>query len=146
MMEKLFHFIFDSFPPSTNDLYAVIRGRKILTSKGRAYKNAIKYEVAKKGIMTPMDIMKKYEFYYKLIAPDWKVKKWPNATLKYRKFDLSNRIKCLEDAICESLGIDDSQIFKIMMEKVDGTEKKVEVIIRVIEDECETKGKSIDGK
>jgi Holliday junction resolvase RusA-like endonuclease len=34
-----------------------------------------------------------------------------------KKMDVDNKIKCVQDAVCKMLGIDDSQIFRVVAEK-----------------------------
>lgn len=36
---------------------------------------------------------------------------------RIKKLDISNRIKSVEDCICKAIGIDDSQIFRVVAEK-----------------------------
>lgn len=37
---------------------------------------------------------------------------------RIKKLDISNRLKSCEDCICKAIGIDDSQIFRIVAEKI----------------------------
>lgn len=52
--------------------------------------------------------------------------KTKGAKNRYKKWDVSNRVKVLEDAICESIGIDDSQIVHLEIEKKCRTGNQVE--------------------
>ncbi len=52
---------------------------------------------------------------------------------RYKRIDLSNRIKLLEDCVRDALDIDDSQTFAASQEKHqirDGEEERVEIIIQ----------------
>ena len=108
--------IFDGLPPSTNKLYTVARGRKILTTEGRRYKRKIAQEIAQcypthEGFTRDDAISLSIHLVLDIVT------KSKNAKNRYKKWDVSNRIKVREDAVCESLGIDDSQILRLTVEK-----------------------------
>ena len=86
-------------PPSSNEAYAVFRGRKILTRKAREWRNyaswAISHQAQSKRIDGKVSVSSEFIF------PD------------FRRRDQSNYIKQLYDAITDS-GIisDDSMIYE----------------------------------
>lgn len=95
-------------PPSVNEAYATVHGRRVLVSKGRDYKASVTARCS-----------------------PWGRESWLTMTItitmplmfkngRVRKFDASNRIKLLEDAVCEGLGIDDCWVRKLTVEKVEG--------------------------
>jgi len=121
----------DRYPPSVNRLYSVVRGRKILSQEARAYKRYIKLLLAEQMIQN-FETSGKFRFHYVLFGR-WINKGWPKTKTKFRRFDISNRLKCLEDAICEGLGIDDSQVFQIEIEKREDERERIEVRILCVE-------------
>jgi Holliday junction resolvase RusA-like endonuclease len=59
-----------------------------------------------------------------LDMPDIFNKGWPEkAKTRYKKLDVSNRVKLLEDAIAHAGGIDDSQFVNVMSAKRQGAEQ-----------------------
>jgi Holliday junction resolvase RusA-like endonuclease len=53
--------------------------------------------------------------------PDILNKGWPKkARTRYKKFDVSNRVKLLEDALSTAVGMDDSQFFLTLAAKREG--------------------------
>ncbi len=84
-------------PPSENHYYAVVRGRKILSSAGRKYKLAVKAICLK-------------EFGARLPFPDGDVMVQYVWTRGRKAGDLTNRSKALLDALSGVIYRDDSQI------------------------------------
>lgn len=121
---------FQQYPPSTNNLYTIARGRKILSHFARAYKKYVKFSIAEQ-MPAAINPHGKFRFHY-ILYDKWTNKGWPKTKTRYRRFDISNRLKCLEDAICESFAIDDSQIFQIEIEKRENAEKKG-IEVRIVE-------------
>ena len=105
------------YPPQSNHLYTVVRGRKVLSSKGRAYRKQIE---AYRPVIGPFTGRIKLTIY--AYMPD------------NRKRDLSNILKSLEDAMT-SAGFwnDDSQIDDLRIVRT-GVESpgRVEVYIQTI--------------
>jgi len=127
----VFRLELEKWPPSTNKLYTVWRNRKILSKEGMAYHNYVKFAVAQ--AMPPVIEMEEAcEVHFLLYRPDWTNRGWPGkAKTRYKKIDLTNRLKCVEDALAESLAIDDSQFFDVITRKCKGTEKIViEVLVK----------------
>jgi Holliday junction resolvase RusA-like endonuclease len=120
----MIYIVLDSLPPSSNQAYfnapskkgkngAMQRGGRVLTTAGKAYKSEVVNHIAKHhGMQTQQ--LKKDATIGCLIAygfPDLLSKNWPEkAQWRYRKNDLANRPKLLQDAIVEATSIDDSQI------------------------------------
>jgi len=115
------------WPPSTNKLFTVARNRKILSAEGRAYHNYIRFIVAQ-AMPPPVRRDIAYAFQMQLYRKDWTNKNWPKTKEKFKRFDLSNRIKCVEDGIVAALDMDDSQFFHMEHEKIYGDPK---IIIRI---------------
>jgi len=69
-----------------------------------------------------------YDFYFNNVeTKSWLKKK---SATRFRKIDISNRVKVLEDGVSESLGIDDSQFMNILLTKNE-TDKDEYVNIRI---------------
>ena len=122
-------------PISTNKAYVTTRsGRRILSSKGKVYKQQVKDIIGQKLALSP-NIVPEGPLHLKILLLFLEVenKGWSTGKAKnrYKKIDVSNRVKLLEDAICESLGIDDSMFFSLTVRKRRSPDAKeyVKVII-----------------
>jgi Holliday junction resolvase RusA-like endonuclease len=111
-------------PPSINQLYFTKGGRRILTADGRIYKDCIKSALAELG-SNAKDLEIPELHNHKLsIRMDFFLgrvenKSWSSGKTqtRFKKVDISNRVKVLEDALVEGLGIDDSQFFNMFISK-----------------------------
>ena len=52
---------------------------------------------------------------------------------KVRKVDLTNRVKFIEDCVCTALGIDDSHIFRVVLNKHDSEDEVTEIKLNEID-------------
>lgn len=95
-------------PPSVNHLYATVRGRRVLTKEGRKYKKLVSEMFEHLGGDT-------MPVWFRLIIELRLPLYFKNG--KVRKFDASNRVKVLEDAVCEGMGIDDSRVIQLVVTK-----------------------------
>ena len=104
------------WPPTVNTYYTVVKGRKILSKKGRAFKADCKYFIPK----LPDPIKGELSVLVEVCMPD------------KRRRDLDNLLKPILDALGD-YGVyeDDSQIVDLQIKKVDG--KKGEVLILIKE-------------
>ena len=108
-------------PPSVNKLYATVRGRRIMTTKGKAVKHEITQLVVKHIASMP-DLFRSerklrltVDLYFAAVEnAGWSKGKAKN---RYKRIDVSNRAKLLEDALFSGIGIDDSLIFELIMRK-----------------------------
>jgi|SRR5688572_18137476 len=117
--------VLDSLPPTSNQAYfnmpskksakgkGMERGGRVLTSAGKAYKKEVINHIVKHhGMQTQQ--LKKDATISCMIAygfPDLINKGWPDkAEWRYKRNDLMNRPKLLQDAIVEATSMDDSQI------------------------------------
>jgi Holliday junction resolvase RusA-like endonuclease len=121
-------------PPSVNSLYFTNKGRRTLSSEGRQYKDMIHGLVATKCrelatvSLENVRLAISYDFYFNNVeTKSWLKKK---SATRFRKIDISNRVKVLEDGVSESLGIDDSQFMNILLTKNE-TDKDEYVNIRI---------------
>lgn len=132
--------IFPILPPSSNHIY--IKGT-ILTSQARDYaekfaKFASQHHLHEINQMNPKGIFALHLrfFFGSLINETYGNTKFPpsrRAKTRYKKIDLSNRIKLLEDCVRDALEIDDSHTFAASQEKhQDAGNPRVEIEIEEI--------------
>lgn len=119
----MIYIVMEGLPPSSNQAYfnmpskktkeGMKRGGRVLTRAGEAYKReVVQYIVKNHGHQTRE--LRKDATIGCFIAygfPDMMNSGWPKeAQWRYKKNDLANRPKLLQDAICEATAMDDSQI------------------------------------
>lgn len=115
-------------PPSVNKLFTTVRDpasgviKRVLTSNARRIRKLICAMVS-----AELDPTRVYE-----LRIDIYLNAWTRAG-KVRRVDLTNRVKFLEDCVCTALGIDDSHVFRVIMEKHDADQERTVVNIRAIE-------------
>ena len=95
------------YPPSTNHAYAVVRGRKVKTAIARAYAHEVGWRVANSVRTDPNG---------------WRPTSTDRLTLTIavyppdrRRRDLSNVEKLCTDAVCAQLGVDDGQVDRLTL-------------------------------
>jgi hypothetical protein len=99
-------------PPSVNKLFTTVRDpasgviKRVLTDKARRIRRLVQAMID-----TTLDPSRTYELHLDLFMPCFTKKGG------VRKVDVSNRIKFIEDCVCEALGIDDSHIFRVVLTK-----------------------------
>jgi crossover junction endodeoxyribonuclease RusA len=110
-------------PPSINHQYATVNGRRLLSSKGRAYKTQVSQEVWVVLTQSPF-------------APAFRDRLLTGPlALSIRFFfatslrrDLDGGLKIAQDAVCEGLGINDNRITETHLYKhVDKAHPRIEV-------------------
>lgn len=121
-------------PPSTNKLYYTKGGIRHLSAAGKIYHHKVKIAILSsiafspdfmEGLDTPLSL--DLTFYFtELENKGWLQGK---AKSRYKRVDLSNRVKVLEDAIAEALCIDDKLFFSITLRKMQRPREGVRVII-----------------
>lgn len=111
-------------PMSVNKAYVNIKGRRALSKEGKIYKNSVTTGLAKQLSLCT-------QVFEKLVIPNTPLqmelrlffaavenKGYPNkAKTRYKRMDVSNRVKLIEDAIFDALGVDDSAIFSLTITK-----------------------------
>lgn len=108
-------------PPSVNNAYATVHGRRVLTREGREFKASATALVRKAaaGQCAPVWLTMTIRLYLPLCYKNGKV----------RRVDVSNRVKLLEDAVCEGLGVDDCRVRRLVVEKFDAHDERADVIV-----------------
>jgi Holliday junction resolvase RusA-like endonuclease len=125
-------------PPSANNAYANVRGRKILTKEGRKYITETKTYLAENfpkqlRIFQPN---KPYQVFFRFFFEAIENKNFfeGKGETRYKVIDLTNRVKLLEDCLKEAGGIDDSQHLRFILDKQQGEERS-EIWVWSLEDE-----------
>lgn len=112
-------------PISVNKAYVTVRGRRILSKEGKIYKSTVTTGVAKQlSLCTQYTDLVNEETPLKLEITLYlertENKGYPKKTkTRYKRVDVSNRVKLLEDALFDALGVDDSSVFSLTITKQD---------------------------
>lgn len=123
-MLKTFRMTYPALPPSSNKIY--FRGT-ILRKEARDYAEKFSLYAAQHHLheisqMNPEGLFALHLrfFFDTLVNETWNDMKLPpsrRAKSRYKRLDLTNRIKLLEDCVRDALDIDDSQTFAATQEK-----------------------------
>jgi Holliday junction resolvase RusA-like endonuclease len=109
-----------TMPPSVNHAYFTgSHGRRVLSTEGKKYKAQVRemfcHLTPGSTIWFTLRITLGMALYFK--------------NGKVRTFDASNRIKLLEDAVFDAIGIDDSRVRRLEVEKTESDYEFAEVEI-----------------
>lgn len=150
-------FVLREKPISINEAYSTSRGRRFLTSEGRAFESRMTAAASEAIVKSQMSQLvgwnRVVDSIYKngggihlmihLYLSDLYNGKWKvggNETDKgerrspYKKLDASNYIKLIEDAIVKGTGIDDScHLFTGIEKHHDSDDPRIEVVYTVLE-------------
>jgi len=138
--EKL-EIVYPEMPPTSNKIY--FRGT-ILTTKAREYAERFAEHMRQHlhliNEMEPSCIYALHLrfFFFELVNRSWNNPDFPpskQAKDRYKKIDLTNRIKLLEDCVRDALAIDDSHTFASSQEKHQcgpGEPERVEITVQKI--------------
>ncbi|MCC6572914.1 MAG: RusA family crossover junction endodeoxyribonuclease [Planctomycetes bacterium] len=111
-------------PPSVNKLFATIFDdktgvtRRVLTSQARRIRRLI-FTLVRGKLRRDRLYELQVEVFLRAYTKSGSV----------RQVDLTNRIKFLEDCVCAALGIDDRQIFRVILNKTHATSEQTRVVI-----------------
>jgi Holliday junction resolvase RusA-like endonuclease len=142
-MRTLLEVCYPELPPTSNRLY--FRGTMLTAVAKRYAEGFSKFMMQKHGSeILEMDRSSTYAlhlrfFFKKLENAGWNDPKCPPSRRpksRYKKIDLSNRIKLLEDCVRDALDIDDSQTFAASQEKhqcAEGEGERVEITVQRVE-------------
>jgi Holliday junction resolvase RusA-like endonuclease len=139
-MRDILEFTYPVIPPTSNKLY--FRGT-MLTEVARKYaEDFSKFMMQNHGAeILEMDKTSVYALHLRFFFTSLENAKWNDPKCppskrpktRYKRLDLSNRIKLLEDCIRDALDIDDAQTFAASQEKHQvrqGEPERVEIIIQ----------------
>lgn len=138
---KVLKMVYGELPPTSNKLY--FRGT-ILTKIAKEYAERFSMAISREYLpeinqLNPNALYGMHlHFYFETVVNDSynnpKVPKSKRAKSRYKRFDLTNRIKLLEDCIRDALAIDDSQTFVACQEKhMDSKNPRVEIFIHEVQ-------------
>jgi crossover junction endodeoxyribonuclease RusA len=117
-------------PPSINQQYATVRGRRVLSRTSRAFKKEARKIIrqlrAQNVIPDPLVQMLKegyvglfLDFYFETPL----------------RRDLDGGLKITQDAVCEALGVDDNRVVDIhLVKRIDPLRPRVEVELEAMPD------------
>ena len=128
-------------PPSTNKLYYNLRGGRGKTQQAQAYQARFMQGLVEHMTNTwaaPMDTNGFYEVRLLFTMRNCENKTYPKKTAKrFKRMDVSNLMKLVEDGIAKATGVDDTNNFIVSAYKVPlkaGIREGVVVLIREISD------------
>lgn len=106
-------------PPSSNNAFVTVGNRRVLSKEARAFKDLVQWTVKTGPRPLP-----------KFSGPvsvtlTFHSNRWLTKAGKPRRIDLGNMEKLLVDATFEMLHMDDSNIWKLTLRKLDGPEESV---------------------
>lgn len=139
----MIHMQIPTVPISTNAAYIKGRGgRRILSSAGAAYKLETKTYLTSKyfgliGKFKP-DPNEPIACFVQLMMPIYNdtFGAAKGAKTRYKKLDVSNRQKLLEDVMAEVLGVDDSNNVTVVFRKKNSTELRTDILLWLPEKEA----------
>ena len=120
----MIRLVIPSLPPSANNAYFNLpKGGRALTTGAKKYLTETKaylsqnYRIELASFQPDVP----YGLWVRFYFPDLENTTWPKAAkTRYKKFDATNRIKLLEDALKDVAGIDDSQHLVVILQKLQG--------------------------
>lgn len=131
-MSGIIKISFRGLPLSANHAYFDRPGGgRVLKAAGKGYKTEVSAFIVRYHQNEIRDLQKDraYGLAIKLVSPNIENAGWPHkAATRYKKFDISNRVKLLEDALMEAFGIDDCQILDLYVSKRKGEEETTHVL------------------
>ena len=115
-------FVVLPLPPSINHQYATVNGRRVLSSKGRHYKNAVAKHLSAILHQSPH----RADFFESLgtHALSLSIRFYFKTALRR---DLDGGLKISQDAICQAISLNDNRITEIHLHKdLDATRPRME--------------------
>jgi len=107
-------------PPTSNNIYVRHpqgKGR-ILSAQARTFKIKAMRAVQAGGRLVSLQLQQNVPYELRLaIFFDQVENKQSSTGARYKKMDLSNRIKLIEDTVAEAVGLDDCHNFRLVIEK-----------------------------
>jgi Holliday junction resolvase RusA-like endonuclease len=92
---------------------------KRLTKKARRFKQKTLQVLQEEGNVALMKFEDNipYELHICVFFDIIQNKGWPKTDFKYKRIDVTNRVKLIEDAVSDAVGIDDRHNFRVVIEK-----------------------------
>jgi Holliday junction resolvase RusA-like endonuclease len=135
-----------NLPPSTNKLYRKVGHAMVLTTESQQYHKHVQKivgETAYKLVGFPIDGETIYKVDIDMELSQVENAGWyeyeksgeRKAKTRYKRIDVDNRVKFVQDCVVKTLGIpDDCQIFSVSITKRKGAEDRIIFNIAVIDD------------
>lgn len=124
----------NALPPSVNRMYRNgAFGRKVPTKELQIFKSQSKMKLMKQWLAEePLKDNVPYTVSLTFYIPDMENKGWPkSAKSRFKKKDVSNLIKAVEDVVADACGVDDKNFVEMTVTKVAGVEPGV--LINIVE-------------
>lgn len=125
-----------SSPPSMNSMYRPNKwGRLVLSAEGKRYKRRVQNTLHEQWTLTAsgfFDKEKAYELGIVVVMESDKIynKGWPTkAKARFKRVDVSNLVKIVEDAVSEFAQLDDSHNFRVVVQKTPALEDEEPCVI-----------------
>lgn len=123
-------------PPSVNDMYMTVRaGKKTMravTPAGKKFKKESEAYLAKHYPLQLARLKKNrpYGLFLRFEFQGLVNKGWANRTTdRYKRFDVTNRVKVIEDTLVNVSAVDDSHFMLVTCEKVQGPVERTTIFI-----------------
>ena len=129
--EKLHHARFElPLPPSINQQYATVKGRRVLSRASRAYKKDVARTIGqlrKEGVISEELVTALQEGFIGLFIDFF--------FQTPRRRDLDGGLKITQDAICDALGVNDNRVVDVhLVKRIDPRRTRIEVELEAIPD------------
>lgn len=118
-------------PPGINEQYATVKGRRVLSAEARRFKAEVNSEIASLSYAgrLPAAMIEALRSAYLALFIDFYFK-------TPMKRDLDGGLKITQDALCESLGINDNRVVDIhLVKRIDPLNPRIDVTLEVIKEE-----------
>lgn len=117
-------------PPSINQQYATVRGRRVLSKDSRQYKKRVGKTIRRlraRGIISNALVAALRQGYVGLFIDFY-------FETPHRR-DLDGGLKITQDAICEALGLNDNRVVDVhLVKRIDPLRPRIEVQLEAIQD------------
>lgn len=118
-------------PPSVNNQYATVNGRRVLSAEARRFKSLVRDKIGAmgfEGTLSPEMLETLRRSYLSLFIDFY----FPTPL----KRDLDGGLKITQDALCEALGVNDNRVVDIhLVKKIDPLNPRIQVQIETIPEE-----------
>ena len=130
--ESVLNATISTFPPSVNKLYTKTKWGQTRSAAAKKFKLEASLELAKQwAFASPLPRDTPLELSLRFYFPVLQNAGWPKTKTKYKKQDVSNYIKLLEDIIVSATGVDDSNHHAVHAYKLeDAKNPRIEVTIK----------------
>jgi Holliday junction resolvase RusA-like endonuclease len=117
----MIHIWVPFLPPSSNNIYVKRpAGGRMLSQKARTFKVRAMQVIQKEGRVAFLHLKEEvpYELKLSIFFEAVLNKGYPDkAKTKFKRIDIGNRLKLIEDTVSDALGLDDCHNFRIILEK-----------------------------